>query len=189
MTPAPIGLSILSGSHFSTTPFNISGVFCAEWRERYHFRPASLFRLATFTADGSLGRLTIMLGFDVSIEGRIGEIAKLTSSADILPALLIFPGLPHFFLLLIGLALCLDVILNHVIVDHVLLLLRLCLTHHLLLVALTDRQKILRLLLVVVVNRFLPLHAVHRRVYKGHINYADSLTHIQSSVFERAVQI
>lgn len=42
---------------------------------KYHFRPASLFGLATLTTNGSLGSDTIVLGLDVRVKCGIGEIS------------------------------------------------------------------------------------------------------------------
>jgi hypothetical protein len=79
-----------------------------------------------------------MFGFDMCIEGGVREVAQLASPAYILPALFILSGLPYLLLLLIALPLCLDIVLDHVVIDHIHLLVRLGLSEDLLVVSLAD---------------------------------------------------
>lgn len=156
---------------------------------KYHFRPASLFRLTTLTPNGALRSDAVVLGLDMRVQCWVGEIAQFARPANILPTLLVLPRLPNLLLLLVGLAFSLNVILDHIVINHILLLLRLHLPHHLLLKPLANRQELLRLLLSVV-NSLVAFHPIDGGIYKGHYLY-QSITHREHSdinpkcIFER----
>lgn len=108
-----------------------------------------------------------MFGLNMRIQRGIREVAQFTSPTDILPTFFILPSLPYFLLLLIALPLGLDIILDHVVVDHIHLLMRLCLLDDLLVVALADGEEIFRGFGVGIDDGVLvALRSVDCRVYK-----------------------
>ena len=77
------------------------------------------------------------------IQCRIGEVPRSSiASTDILPSLFILPGLPDFFLLNITLFLYLHIIFDHVVVDHIHLLMSFGLPHGLIVEPLANRDEI-----------------------------------------------
>jgi hypothetical protein len=112
--------------------------FCAKWRDDYHFGSSPLLGFAALSPNGAVGGFSVVLGLDVRVEGGIGEVSELAGPADVLPALLILAGLANLLLFLVSFAFSFNIILDHVVVDHVHLLVGLSQTHHFVLVALAD---------------------------------------------------
>lgn len=114
------------------------------YKKRYYFGPASLLRLAALASNGAWRSHSIVFGFDMSIERRIGEVSRSSlASTDVLPTFLIFPRLPYFFFLDIGLLLDFYIVFYHIVVYHIHLLVSFCLPDGLFIEPLANRDKVL----------------------------------------------
>lgn len=140
-------LSSLGKSFFSSSLSYIWGVFRLV-RKQYHFRTSSFFRLPTLSSNGAFGGLSIVLRLYVGVECGVGEVPQFASAADVLSALFVFASLPHLFLFLIGFAFSFDVVLHHIIVDHIHAFVGLSDARQFLLEATADRQKLVFVLFV-----------------------------------------
>jgi hypothetical protein len=85
----------------------------------YIFGSAPAFVVVVLAPDGAFGGDSAVFGFDVGVEGRVGEVGFVAGTTGELSPFLVASGFPSFFLFDFGGFRVLGVVLDVEVVDHV----------------------------------------------------------------------